>query len=148
VFVYPGADEVGLTILARVIVDESPSPPNFFLVFRNASTINYIPNYEGQPMIDTIQDQIGAAGGVIVSDKSDADIYFLVNNFSSQKQIEAPNQPLNRTIDEYDCFEPYLNDNKILGLADVRYSNGADIIFVQWMAAKSLPIEQFAYAGW
>lgn len=56
--VYPGADEVGLTLLARMSVSDLDISPSLFLIFRDPSTIYYIPNYEGQPMINTIQDQV------------------------------------------------------------------------------------------
>lgn len=56
--VYPGADEVGLTLLARMSVSDLDISPSFFLIFRDPSTIYNIPNYEGQPMINTIQDQV------------------------------------------------------------------------------------------
>ena len=44
--VYPGADEVSLTLLAAAAVDDSgQASPIISMIFRNISTINYIPNY-------------------------------------------------------------------------------------------------------
>lgn len=63
--IYPGADEVGLTMLSRLSVDYTQKTPNLYLVFRDPNTINYIPNYEGQPMILTVQQQIAAAGKLV-----------------------------------------------------------------------------------
>lgn len=113
-------------------------------------------------MIDTIHDQvtrnfvfshffqIRAAGGTIANGSS-ADILFLVNNFSEKHQIEAPNQPLNRSVSEYDVFVPFLDPKRVIGFADVRYSNGADIIFVKWIGeqqnAGKVDMAHFAYAG-
>ena len=37
-----------------------------------------------------------------------ADIFFLVNNFSTKKQVEAPDQPLNGTMQDYSMFLPFL----------------------------------------
>lgn len=56
--IYPGADEVALTLLSRFSVDVTQTTPTLHLVFRNASSIGLIPNYEGQPMIDTLLDQV------------------------------------------------------------------------------------------
>lgn len=96
--VYPGADEVGLSMLSRLTVDVmaelhefeagdatlTPAQradgvwlppamrlglqPPLNLVFRDPSntSLYLIPNYEGQPMIFTLMDQIAAAGGVPV----------------------------------------------------------------------------------
>jgi hypothetical protein len=97
--IYPGADEVGLTMLALTTTgvaasharrsasdngEESHSPavsqtrmpvmaaepaadgPTLSLVFRKPdnTSIYLIPNYEGQPMIYTLLDQIAAAGAI------------------------------------------------------------------------------------
>lgn len=86
------------------------------------------------------------------SDPKTADVILLVNNFSEKQQQEAPNQPLNRTIAEYACFTPYLQLNRVVGFADNRYSNGADIILIEYLKNEViqsyLKMENFAYAGW
>lgn len=86
--IYPGADEVGLTMLARLAADSTQSadayaasgftsepvmlrgglltPPTLQLVFRKGdnASLNLIPNYEGQPMIQTLMDHVVASGTV------------------------------------------------------------------------------------
>ena len=88
---------------------------------------------------------------------SDSDIILLVNNFSSMKQKEAPNQPSNGSIAEYSMFTPYLAyalSNKVIGFADNRYSNGADNFLIEYMKYQHingpyhLNMQNFAYAGW
>lgn len=143
--IYPGADEVGLTMLSRLAVDVAAAattasaggdvppqaPPSLELVFRrpdNAS-LYLVPNYEGQPMIDTLLDQVAAAGAVAASSSSWADglsartrahpalaasapaappahapAVLLVNNFGTDEypQIEAPSQTTTgRSIVDY-----------------------------------------------
>jgi len=153
--IYPGADEVGFTMLSKMSVDITSHSPTFYLVFRNASTIYYIPNYEGQPMIDTLSDQLMAAGGKMTNDSATADIILLVNNFSTKQQIEAPDQPTTGSMDQFDMFLPFLTmQGKVFGMADIRYSNGADILFCKWIllqhktAPYHLSMDHFAYAGW
>jgi len=112
-------------------------------------------------MIDTLQDQIAAAGGtwtIVPKGKpappcTSRDILLLVNNFSTKKQLEAPDQPLNGTKQDFKDFEMFLNDQKcLIGFADNRYSNGADIFFVEWIFDTkntfSLTSDRFCYAGW
>lgn len=62
--IYPGADEVGFTLLAQVSALAANESPKVQFVFRDPSSIFRIPNYEGQPMIYTLQDQLVAAGGM------------------------------------------------------------------------------------
>ena len=86
--IYPGADEVGLTMLAKMSTQFAPNynpavPLQVFVVYRNQTTQDYVPNYEGQPMNLTVLEQIEAAGGVIANvSQKDADVVLLVNNFN------------------------------------------------------------------
>lgn len=73
-------------------------------------------------MIETIEQQIRGAGGVIVNDTS-ADILMLVNNFSEEHQLEAPNQPMDRNTSDYSPFNTWVHNRipgQVVGLADVR----------------------------
>ena len=242
VLIYPGADEVGLTMLAKATVTEVTNtikfinnqqiltnnplminPPNFELIFRKPDNISLhlIPNYEGQPMIYTLLDQILAAGASIqgnwshilqeyyistlkhnkniqswirpwrsnnklswsFTDTSTVPInhqqsllsstvsplpILFVNNFGIDEypQIEAPDQTLtNRSINDYSMFTPLFCGNStiqssVISFADNRYSNGADIIFTQYLYQRGsdptcLPVapsnnlfDRLAYAGW
>ena len=156
---YPGADEVGLTMLAKLTtsinsnnngVSKHQNPISkhqnlrggvqgtvMQLVFRDPrnSSLMLIPNYEGQPMILTLLQQMVAAGGVPVTSQPavqaaiqaycaqlglcDAiraaagttlpNITLLVNNFDDSPQIEAPVQPTaGRSIADYAAFTPYV----------------------------------------
>lgn len=49
VLIYPGADEVGLTLLARTFVTLMGRQPRLRLVFRDPAAVSLVPNYEGQP---------------------------------------------------------------------------------------------------
>lgn len=178
--IYPGADEVGLTQLARFSVDATlgvGQTVTLRTLFRDPTTVDLIPNYEGQPMILTLQDQIEAAGGTMVNVTVDAhahaharpgtssatqprDAVLLVNNFSEFPQIEAPVQPMaNRSVADYAMFTPFacLSNGTVIGFADNRYSNGADVILIQYMLqlaatpacrGTGLRLDNVAYAGW
>jgi len=167
VHIYPGADEVGLTMLAKVSVDSFASSISlrFLVVYRNATSRNLIPNYEGQPMNLTILEQIIGAGGIIVDSHSsgpkDYDILLLVNNFDTAPQAEAPNQPAvnTRNFSEFDIFIPLIQEavsnKKTVGFADNRFSNGGDQLLYHWIckiaapgAGSMISLGQLAYAGW
>lgn len=167
VLIYPGADEVGLTLLARMSVDVlgGGNEPSMRLVFRNVSSIGLIPNYEGQPMIETLKDQIKAAGAAVVNDTS-ADVAMLVNNFSELPQLEASQQPTSGfSPDNYSMFDAVVCASTsemsrhaaatVVGFADNRYSNGGDLGLSEYMAQRvgnascgGVPMSRFAYAGW
>lgn len=166
--IYPGADEVQFSLLSAYTCDLFHISPTFTLVFRDPTTIQSIPNYEGQPMIQTLLQQISAAGGNIsdwnnntIPTPYTSDVTLLVNNFSEKQQLEATEQPMtSRSIHDYTMFDPFLpsatngHGNTVIGFADNRYSNGADNIILDYMKSRhentshDLDINYFAYAGW
>ncbi len=80
----------------------------------------------------------------------------MVNNFDSYPQLNAWDQPQNGGSDyDYGVFNYFICDNQkssILGFADNRYSNGADIPFIKYILDKTQAcqrnITEWAYAGW
>jgi len=141
--IYPGADEVGLTMLARFITAQQNITPRFKLVYRQPASKQLIPNYEGQPLAETIADQIKGAGGQIVTE--DPDITLLINNFV-HKQKEAANQ--SSTADYEQLTTAVKKTDSLLGLADVRYSNGGDRSLLNWLTNQQLNLSEISYAGW
>jgi hypothetical protein len=198
VLIYPGADEVGLSMLAKMSVDTlseaagqlQGSVVPFDVIFRKPDneSLFLVPNYEGQPMILTLFDQIQAAGAysnlvptrTIVSPIWKASVeaeppihaILLVNNFGIDEypQKEAPNQITSgRSILDYSMFTSYIcgslnSTTSVISMADNRYSNGADIIAVEYLEAlamnasclapspttnsNGLGLDRLAFAGW
>jgi hypothetical protein len=159
--IYPGADEVQLTLLAKHSVTAATASVRILLVYRNPSTITYIPGYEGQPMVDTLYQQLAAAGGIAVASTGNsatdvelADAVLLVNNFDTEYQQEASQQPTEGDVAQYDMFTPYIETflakSKPVGFCDNRYANGADTFFVQYMNDHmgSTSLKLSTYAGW
>ena len=155
--VYPGADEVQLVMLARYAVNEvngANKPVRLTTIFRDPANVNAIPSYEGQPMINTLTQQIFASGGKLLDSTEDGDMILLVNNFSGEYQAEASQQPSSGSIENYDMFTPFitkaLSKQQVIGFCDNRYANGADRYFVDYMIDQTASYH-FAintYAGW
>lgn len=107
----------------------------FFPVYRNDSSIDEIPAFEGQSMNLTLKQQIQAAGGSMIDNFENADILLAVNNFNGT-QIEAANQPINPDSGVWWFkFEPLIKDavsqNKAIGFCDNRYANGGDAALIK-----------------
>ncbi|CAF1620424.1 unnamed protein product [Rotaria magnacalcarata] len=148
--IYPGADEVSLAILSQIVVNneqkqQESSIPTVSVVFRNVTTQNYIPNYEGAPLNASVLKQITAVGGQYIEyeNETSADILVLVNNWSTDTQQEASEL---QTCEDYSVLDIKTNKS-IIVYADVRYSNGGDICFSQWILNQT-QFGTYAYAGW
>jgi hypothetical protein len=62
---YPGADEVALTQLARATTNYYNDNVKIRVIYRNTTTKDYIPAYEGLPLDESVRNQINAAGGEV-----------------------------------------------------------------------------------
>ena len=143
--IYPGADEVSLSILSQIVVNTKgqSKKPSFAVRYRNVTTQNRIPNYEGAPLNESLLKQITAVGGEFVNGSA-ADILVLVNNWSTDEQEEASTE---QTCADYSPLTVTSNENSIIVYADVRYSNGGDVCFSQWILNRT-EFGTYSYAGW
>lgn len=145
--IYPGADEVSLAILSQIVVNnkQQEQKPTFNVLYRNETTKDYIPNYEGAPLNQSILKQITAVGGDYIeyTNETNADIIVLVNNWSTDIQQEATEL---QTCEDYSKLNIHTNKSVIV-YADVRYSNGGDICFSKWILNQT-ELGNYAYAGW
>ncbi|ANF94733.1 DUF4127 family protein [Paenibacillus bovis] len=91
VYMYPGADEVGCTLLARIVNHLRNTVPAVYVRFGSVEGPHIIPAYEDRRLYETLKYQIVAAGGMIVSSQSEADLVLLLNT-PGEKMGEAVHQ--------------------------------------------------------
>lgn len=65
--IYPGADEVGAALLARLAADDAPARPRVAVLWRAPNATGLVPNYENQPINLTVHAQLTACGAVVVA---------------------------------------------------------------------------------
>lgn len=149
--IYPGADEAQLPLLSRFVLGKKRL--KVFVAYRYPESKNLIPAFEGQPLEESIKQQISAAGGIITNRQTNADCILYVNNFK-EKQIFPPKdaaefprsaEPLEALLNRAGIKS---TGEKILIAADVNYYNGAEVQLVARIFASNIAPEKIAYAGW
>ena len=156
--VYPGADEVGLTLLSKHVSSIYDSCPSVRIVWRvpgNATRL--IPGYENQAIMLTVEDQLEAAGFRIINDTTrneKSSLVFAINNFKVGPQLESSQQPDSSPQSDYDALfqDAFSDPSALVAFADVRYANGGDKSFVKYLlnfvVKKKINPTRFSYAGW
>lgn len=147
VSIHPGADETSLTLLSRLLCSKFQYTPSFELFYVHPESINLIPPYEGYPLKDSVENHIKAAGAQI---KTHGEIFLLLNNATDYNKYEVIYQDeVKVNEEEYDnILKRILGENRIVGVADIRYGNGADKKLVEKLLQKSLNWKRTNYAGW
>lgn len=155
VLMYPGADELGLTLASRMVLHFANLRPKAYVTYAATTAPTVIPLYEDRSVGESIKYQLMAAGLRIVSSAAEADIVLAVNAPGNLMR-EAAAQPVTsreyaveRTLIAFityvaDC----LDDGKIVTIADIAYANGADQDLIALMDHMGLMNRLQGYAGW
>src|SRR5690625_3335147 len=80
VFIYPGADEVGCSLLARVFCDSKQYKPKFVIDYSSTKGPYMIPAQEDRSLSESVKAQIHTAGGICVHSENNCDIALMVNS--------------------------------------------------------------------
>lgn len=149
---FPGADQLGLLLMARAHVDLHNYSPNFMVIYPLGGAEKTIPHYEDQPVGITISQHIEAVGGNEI--KSGKPEYLLaVNTPLSTETGEAyyfNNLPIqSNSIQQFvDKIEGATKDGIVVGVADIAYSNGASNLLTRALQQRDLLYKIGAYDGW
>lgn len=152
VAMYPGADEVGMTLLARAVCEYKNVSPRIHCIYCHEKSPYIIPLYEDRPLKDTLPFQIGTAGCRFADGKEDADI-MLYLNYPSQQPVDESSLPsvgygerdlvtfCNKMVED-------IKNGKIVALADGAYCNGGDLELLKLLTERTDFFNLSAYAGW
>lgn len=147
-----GADEASLSTLGKCITDQFDLKPKFYVKYRFPESKHLIPPYESSPLFINVENHIKAVGGVMVNNMDDCEIFLFINNFKgSEEHFESQFQKSDGGLS---CDFPSeeiryaIRNKKILGIADVRYSNGSEIDLVEKILSLDLDWTRCNYYGW
>lgn len=156
VMVYPGADEVGSILFARVFNRIKNYKPKVYIRYSSTLGPTIVPKYEDRPLNEGIKAQITSLGGVVVDSALESDFMLAVH---------APGKYMIESMDQYEkdlsfyshvnmheflnYIEYYINNlNKPCVLADIAFSNGADNELMIYAKQKGVLEKIAGYGGW
>lgn len=153
---YPGADEVALTLGARMLSSLYGRTPSVYLKYAATTAPMLIPAYEDRPLGETLKYHIEAVGCRMAYSPETADIIFAVSAGGSEgmgeavcQHIKTPQYSTERNIAEFVAeIARFVADGKIVTLGDNAYANGADLELIDMLAEAGLLFRLGGYAGW
>jgi hypothetical protein len=159
VFIYPGADEIGCTLIARVFCDIKQYHPEVFIRFSSTQGPYIVPKYEDRSLNESIKSHLTAAGAFIGDSSAEAHFILMVNSPPVGQSEAAETSQIYRErhrayfsevhLAEFvNAMHTYINKGKLVALADVATCNGSDHSLMK-LLAKSGGLNQItSYAGW
>jgi hypothetical protein len=150
---YPGADEVGCVLLARLLNEAAGKQPSFQAITLIPGGENIVAAFEDGPIGTTIARQIRAAGGCL--SPADADITLYVNPpLSPDAEWVRPYTP-QEAAERFPHLgagiagiKHALARRERVAVADVAHSNGADGELFRRLQREISLSELTAYAAW
>lgn len=152
---YPGADEVAMTLFSRIINEMAGRIPSVYIRYAGTLSKYCIPRYEDRPLEETLKSHIMAAGFRITEEFSKADIILAVTAPSKDMQ-EAGEQPMTtipycveRNLTELANFiHLCVKEKRAVAILDNAFSNGGEIALVEMLDEYGILTDVVAYAGW
>lgn len=157
VLVYPGADEVGSVLFARVFNASKGIVPRVLVRYSSVNGPLCVPKYEDRCLHESVKYQITSAGGVVVSSEPDSDLLLAVHSPWSSDMMESADQLLapfayktGVNIPEFVRYIDYYckNYGKTFSIADVAFCNGADDTLMRYASRWGLFDAICGYGGW
>ncbi len=158
VYMYPDADAVENTLLARMANKLAKRRPLIYVKYASAAGDIVTPPYEDRIVSETIKYQVLAAGGLVASCVLEADLILMVNTPGGDPIEHDTQNPLPSRI-EYDAnrnqieqieYAAYAMEvlKKPVCFGDNAYGNGGDPELLALLREKGLLWSIAGYAGW
>jgi len=152
VAMYPGADEVGMTLLARAACELKGVTPRIECIFAHEDSPKIVPLYEDRPLERTLPFQISSAGCLQLTEGEDSDIRLYLNYpaFEPKEVYEKPSDGyFARNLPAFcDKIAASVNGGKVTAIADGAYCNGGDRELLLMLQERIPLLSLSAYAGW
>ncbi|SHO43062.1 DUF4127 family protein [Anaerocolumna xylanovorans] len=155
ILMYPGADEVALTLMARMINTIKEKKPKVYVKYASEGSKAVIPIYEGNTLENTIKYHILSAGCQLTDSYENSDIILAITA-PAYKIEEATEQPClakgycaDRNLPELiDFIRNRVAEGKIVTIGDNAYGNGGELLLIRLLNQNRLLDRIAGYAGW
>lgn len=155
VLIYPGADEVSLTLTARMVNHLRGKKPSVYIRYASEQAKMVIPIYEGNSLENSVKSHVISAGCRICDTMSEADFVLMITA-PAYRIREANEQPslepgylternLPELLDEtVEC----IRRGKPVVICDNAYGNGGELALIRMLNKLNVLDKIAGYAGW
>ncbi|WP_217561071.1 DUF4127 family protein [Paenibacillus sp. GbtcB18] len=159
VAIYPGADEIGCTLFARIFCESKGFLPKLFVRYSSTRGPFCIPKYEDRSLNESIKAHLTSAGAFMADSSQGADAVLMVNSPAvGESDMAETSQAWSQRHRSYfsevnlrefaQAMRVYLGEGRTVALADVAVCNGGDTVLLKLLARQGQLKGLSAYAGW
>ncbi len=147
---YPGADEVGMSLVSRAVCELMGKTPSVSCRFIHPDSPKVRPVYEDRPVGDTLPVLLRVSGCTVAQTEADIHLYL---NYPAKDPVEVWDAPTEgyamRDMESF-CRDIAASaaSGVVTALADGAYGNGGDEALMKLLSTKMDLTGLSAYAGW
>lgn len=154
--IYPGADEVGNTLVTRAYLDHQGKTPRIYPFYASTYGPFIVPLYEDRPMKETLKYHVRACGAELVETAAEADLALAIN--SPGKVMQRAKEQFTNLDNTYVSYRnlndfiarisSLINQGLPVAICDSAFGNGGDLSLIKRLDQQGLLSKIHAYAGW
>ncbi|NEO87951.1 MAG: DUF4127 family protein [Spirulina sp. SIO3F2] len=158
IHLYPGADEVGCTLLARAdgyYGDYQHQRRKVYVLYSSVCSEQIVPLYEDRPLGESVKAHILAAGAQMVHSPQEADLVLAINTAGQVMQEAWDQDKKDITYNSYRNLNGFVEQIKKfaiegpeVAIADVAFANGGETELIHLLDDAQILTEIVAYGGW
>jgi hypothetical protein len=152
---YPGADEVGCALLARLINQHAGRAPRIAPIYAIPGGEEIVAPYEDGPVRLTVERQILAIGGTVATADANPDLWLAINTPSPRRTEWDETFAAEERDERYDHLDALVERVSALQesgqqviVADVAYPNGADPVLMELLIEKVDLLRLAGFGAW
>lgn len=158
IYIYPGADEIGCILFARVFSKLKNYRPNVYLEYSSTNGPYIIPDLEDRTLGESMKAQLMSGRARIVPEADKADIVLMIHSAGQGEKAMGRPGPYEKRHPSYfseinypafiDRLQTHISDQKFVALADVAILNGSDHTLMKLLSKNKMISQLDAYGGW
>jgi len=154
--IYPGADEVAMSLLARAYNEYLNVEPKVYPFYSSVLGPTIVPKYEDRPMFESLKSHIRACKARIVDSAKEADIILAINSpgkvmqesFIDKNDLDITYTSYRNLLDFAYKIKDFINEGYKVALCDSAFSNGGDVQLIDYLDEMNILGSLVSYAGW
>ncbi len=155
ILMYPGADDLCSTLVARMINRQRNHSPRVFVHFIDDALASNVAPYEDRPIHQAVATQVMAAGAQSTTHLDEADVVLVVSPPFERKGDRDPH-PLDldaearraELLPAAQRIAQWVNEGRRVAVADVAFPNGAEPALVELLFQQVDIARLAAFGGW
>lgn len=155
VYMYPGADEVGCTLMSRMYLFYQNIKPKIYIKYPSITSGSIIPSIEDRYLDTMVKYHIIVSGGLVATSLAECDGVAFINApadrmlSSLTDTKEGRGMTVLRNMPEAMEFIEYAHlQNKAIIVGDITYGNGSNIEIYHLLSLKNMLFDIASFGGW